>query len=179
VIDPALQRGRLEFLILTAARLSEVTKAKWSEIDFDNRIWTIPASRMKAGNEHRVPLSDRAIAILQALPRQPDNDHVFIGAVERRGLSGLALGKVLVRLDRADLTTHGFRSTFRTWAAERTSYAREVAEQALAHTIGTAVERAYARTSLFDHRRRLMRDWASYCCSRPVEGTVTPLRGRS
>jgi integrase len=176
---PGTSARALEFLILTTARSGEVFKAAWSEIDFNERIWTIPAARMKALKEHRVPLSDRAIELLRDLPREEGNEFIFIGAQQGRGLSHFSLTRVLERLRRADVTVHGFRSTFRTWAAERTAFPREVCEASLAHNIGTAVERAYQRTTLFDHRRRLMAEWASYCYSPPVEGKVMPLRGRS
>ena len=159
----------LEFLILTAARTNEVLGARWSEIDFNNAAWTVPAARMKSGREHKVPLSDRAVAILHSLPREDNNTFVFIGSRERRGLSSMMLWHALTRL-RTGLTVHGFRATFRTWAAERTAYPREVAEQALAHAVGSAVERVYAGTSLFDHRRRLMSEWSRFCCS-PISAT--------
>lgn len=169
----------LEFLILTASRTNEVLGARWSEIDFNNTVWTIPAARMKSGREHKVPLSDRAVEILHSLPREDNNAFVFIGSREGRGLSSMMLWHALTRL-RSGLTVHGFRATFRTWAAERTLYPRELAEQSLAHAIGSQVERAYARTSLFDHRRRLMTEWSKYCCSLPVnKAAVTSLRVRS
>jgi integrase len=167
----------LEFTILTAARSGEVLGAKWSEIDFENRIWTIPASRMKAGREHRVPLSDAAIELLQNLPLENGNDFVFLGG-RGAGLSGAALAAVLKRI-RPDLTVHGFRSSFRDWCDEQTSYPHHVAEQALSHVVGNAVERAYRRSDLFEKRRRLMDEWGKYCSQPASAGEVVPLRGVS
>jgi integrase len=177
--SPGTAARALEFLVLTAARTGEVLGAAWSEIDFEQRTWTIPAARIKTHKEHRVPLSDRAMKPLGDLPREEGNPFVFIGTQQRRGLSHFSLTRVLERLGRTAITVHGFRSCFRTWASERTSYPREVAEQALAHNVGSAIERAYARTTLFDHRRRLMSDWAAYGYSPSVKGRVMPLRGRS
>ena len=172
---PGVPARALEFLILTAARAGEVVGARWSEIDLGAAIWTIPAERMKARREHRVPLSPRALDLLKGLYREDGNPFVFIGG--RGGLAETAMFHLLRRLGRGDITIHGFRSTFRVWAAERTSYPREVAEQSLAHSVGSAVERTYARTTLFDHRRRLMAEWSAYCYGPPVEGAVVPLRG--
>lgn len=154
----------LEFTILTAARTGEVIGALWPEIDTAAKIWTVPASRMKAGREHRVPLSDRAVELLEALPREDDNDHVFIGARKGAGLSNMAM---LELVKGAGFTVHGFRSTFRDWAAETTAYPNHVVEMALAHLIGDKVEAAYRRGDLFEKRRRLMRDWATYCAKTP------------
>lgn len=152
----------LEFTILTAARTGEAIGATWAEFDLDGKAWTIPAKRMKGHREHRVPLSDRAVEILNALPREPDNEHVFIGARKGRGLSNMAMLELL-RGVRDALTVHGFRSTFRDWAAERTSYQNHVVEMALAHAIGDKVEAAYRRGDLYEKRARLMRDWSKYC----------------
>jgi integrase len=162
--DAWLGARALEFAILTAARSGEVRGATWAEIDLQNAVWTIPGERMKAGKEHRVPLSPRAVEILRGLPRQ--SELVFSG---RDGgvLVDSTLRAVLHRLGHSDVTTHGFRATFRTWAAERTNFARELAEQSLAHTVGTAVERAYKRTDMFDQRRRLMEMWSEFC-NRPA-----------
>lgn len=168
----------LEFAILTAARSGEVRGARWAEIDVAERVWTVPAGRMKAGREHRVPLSPAAIALLEALPRFGGVDVVFPSP---RGaeLSDMTLTAVLRRM-KVDVTAHGFRSTFRDWAAERTSYARDVAEMALAHTIGDKVEAAYRRGDLFAKRARLMNDWAKFCATlpAPADSKVTPIRGR-
>jgi len=171
----------LEFAILTATRTGETLKAQWSEIDLDSKMWTLPAARMKAGKEHRVPLSDRARKLLADLPREKGNEHVFIGAKTGRPLSDMSLLMTLRRMGREDLTTHGFRSTFRDWAAEQTAYPNHVVEQALAHTIGDKVEKAYRRGDLFEKRRRLMADWARYCSAPMLEhsatkGAVVPLR---
>jgi len=169
----------LEFTILTAARTGETLGARWTEIDFEEKMWKIPADRMKASREHRVPLSDCAIEILQAMPREAKNPFVFIGA-RRGGLSNRAMAAVLRRMNRDDITVHGFRSTFRDWAAERTNYQNQIVEMALAHVVGNKVEAAYRRGDLLDKRRRLMRDWARYCTSEPqpaeVSGKLVALR---
>jgi integrase len=164
----------LEFAILTATRSGEVLGATWGEVDRDKAVWTIPAGRMKAGKEHRVPLSPRALEILACVEPLPGT-HLFPGA-KGGALSGMAMAMLLRRME-VDVTVHGFRSAFRDWAAECTGYAHEVAEMALAHTIGNKVERAYRRGDLFDKRRRLMDDWASYSASDgPARATVTPIR---
>ena len=151
----------LEFVILTACRSGEARGATWSEIDIKARTWTVPAARMKAGREHRVPLSDAALALLADLPRIVGNDLVF--PAPRGGvLSDMTLGAVLKRLG-VPVTAHGFRSTFRDWCAESTSYPQHVAEMALAHTIGDKVEAAYRRGDLFEKRQRLMTEWADWC----------------
>ncbi len=152
----------LAFTILTAARTGETIGAKWDEIDLVARVWTVPASRMKAGKEHRGPLAPAAVAILEQAAERRENDYVFPGA--RGGaLSNMAFLMLLRRMEHGDLTTHGFRSTFRDWAAERTGFPREVAEQALAHTLPDKVEAAYRRSDLFDKRRKLMEAWARFC----------------
>jgi integrase len=167
----------LEFTILTAARTGETIGATWDEIDLDEATWTVPAERMKADREHRVPLSDRAIEILRNLPREAGNDHVFIGVKAGSGISSIAMYRVLRRL-RPDVVVHGFRSTFSTWAHETTAYAAHVIELCLAHTVGSAVERAYRRGDLFEKRRRLMADWAKHCAAPVKAGAVVPLRGK-
>jgi len=149
----------LEFCILTAARTGEVLGATWGEIDLAARLWTIPGERMKAGAEHRVPLTDRCVEILGEA--KAATTLVFPGP--RGQLSNMALLSVLARMKRDDLTVHGFRSTFRDWAAETTNHPNEVVEMALAHTIGSKVEAAYRRGDLFEKRRRLMDDWAAAC----------------
>lgn len=151
----------LEFAILTAARSGEVRGATWSEIDLRQRLWTIGAARMKAGREHRVPLSDAAVKVLEALPRGGANEPVFVAALGGR-LSDMTLAAVLRRM-KVDAVPHGFRSTFRDWAAERTHYPNEVAEMALAHAVGSKVEAAYRRGDLFEKRIGMMRDWAVFC----------------
>lgn len=163
----------LEFAILTAARSGEVRGARWDEIDMAAAVWTVPAERMKAGKEHRVPLSGVALELLKAMPRMKDNPLVFPAA--RGGmLSDMTLSAVLRRM-KVDAVPHGFRSTFRDWAAERTHYPREVAEMALAHTIGDKVEAAYRRGDLFEKRRRLMDEWASFLARVEQPGAVVPL----
>lgn len=151
----------LEFAILTATRTGEVIGAKWDEFDFNNRVWTIPADRMKARVPHRVPLSTRCIELLQAQPRVADC--AFPGPELEKPLSNMALLATLARMRRDDLTTHGFRSTFRDWAAETTSYPNEVVEMALAHTVKNKAEAAYRRGDMLERRRPLMDDWTSYC----------------
>ena len=164
----------LEFAILTAARSGEVIGATWAEVDMDKVVWTIPADRMKAAKEHRVPLSSRAIAILESL-KPLGSLYLFPGAKGGK-LSSMAMA-MLVRRMKVDATVHGFRSSFRDWAAECTGYAHEVAEMALAHTIENKVERAYRRGDLFDKRRRLMDDWGTYCASDRAAGDkVTPIQ---
>ena len=167
----------LEFTILTAARTGETLGARWTEIDFDEKMWKVPADRMKASREHRVPLSDRAIEILQAMPRETKNPFVFIGS-RRGGLSNMAMAAVLKRMNRDDITVHGFRSTFRDWAAERTNYQNQIVEMALAHVVGNKVEAAYRRGDLFNKRRRLMAEWARYSGSEPMTqaAVITPIR---
>lgn len=163
----------LEFAILTAARTGEAISATWGEIDLPGKMWVIPGSRMKAGREHRVPLSPRAVEIVAAMkklagdgvsPKAP----VFSGAKPGKALSNMAFLMLLRRMKCDDVTAHGFRSTFRDWAAERTGYPSEMAEMALAHAVGSKVEAAYRRGDLFDKRRRMMDDWARFC------GTVQP-----
>jgi integrase len=151
----------LEFAVLTAARSGEVFGARWDEFDLDARVWTVPAARMKAGREHRVPLSARAVEILRAMEQKRFSDLVFPGVKVGRPLSVMALEMVLRRM-KVDVTVHGFRSAFRDWAGERTSFPREVAEAALAHLVGDAVERAYRRGDALEKRRRLMDAWAGF-----------------
>jgi len=153
----------LEFLILTAARSGEVFGADWTEVDLERAIWTVPPARMKAGREHRVPLPTRAVSILKEMEavRQADVQPLFPG---RRGkpLSGMAMEMLLRRMKIEDATVHGFRSSFRDWAAEETPFAREIAEAALAHVVGDATERAYRRGDALERRRQLMQAWADY-----------------
>src|ERR1051325_4305558 len=161
----------LEFAALTAARTGEVLGARWGEFDLAAKVWTVPAKRMKAGREHRVPLSEAALAVLEqvrplALMKDGKPDPaapVFPGPRRALPLSNMAMLMLLRRMKRDDLTAHGFRSTFSDWAAERTAYPREVVEMALAHAIENRVEAAYRRGDLFDKRRRLMDAWAQYC----------------
>jgi integrase len=171
----------LEFTILTAARTGEVLGAQWDEIDLTTRTWTVPGGRMKAGREHRVPLSDEAVEILKTLPREKGNPFVFVGP-RAGGLSNMAMATVLRRMDRADTTVHGFRSTFRDWAAESTAYPNHVVEMALAHTVGNKVEAAYRRGDLLAKRQRLAADWAKYCSrggAAQQERAVVPIRAEN
>jgi integrase len=157
----------LEFVILTLARTGEAIGSKWSEFDFAAKLWRVPAERMKAGKEHVVPLSDRAIEILTKLPRT--GDFVFEGARAGRPLSNTAMLMLLRRMGRSDLTVHGFRSSFRDWAGETTAHPREVIEHALAHRLKDKAEAAYARGDLLAKRTRMMRDWSRYCGTAPGE----------
>jgi integrase len=173
----------LEFAVLTTARTGEVLGARWGEIDWTAKVWTVPADRMKAGREHRVPLSDAALSVLEAmrpfaLARDGNPDSaapIFPGPRRALPMSNMTMLMLLRRMGRDDLTAHGFRSTFSDWAAERTAYPREVVEMALAHAIENRVEAAYRRGDLFEKRRRLMADWARFC-EAPPAGTVVPLR---
>lgn len=165
----------LEFSILTVARSGEVRGAMWAEFDLEGRVWTVPAERMKAGKEHRVPLSKEAVALLKALPRLEDCEYVF-PAPKGGKLSDMALTAVLRRMERADLTQHGFRSTFRDWAGETTAYPREVIEHALAHQLKDKAEAAYQRGDLLAKRARLMVDWAKYCgLTKAAAGSVVAI----
>jgi integrase len=162
----------LEFAILTAARTGEVIGARWDEVDFAERLWTIPSERMKAGKEHRVPLPVGALAILEELHKVRQGDFLFPGGRAGRPISNMAMTMTLRRMGRGGLTVHGFRSTFRDWASERTGFPAEVAEMALAHTVADAVERAYRRGDLFQKRRQLMDAWARFCTAVPATGKV-------
>ena len=166
----------LEFVILTAARSGEVRGATWAEIDLVAKVWTAPAGRMKAGKEHRVPLSEPALALLAALPRMAATDLVFPAA--RGGmLSDMTLSAVLRRMG-VPAVPHGFRSTFRDWASERTNYPRDVAEMALAHAIGDKVEAAYRRGDLFEKRVLMMADWAQFLARAETKGKVIDLQSK-
>jgi integrase len=166
----------LEFLILTAARSGETLGARWDEIDLDARMWVVPPERMKMRRQHRVPLSDRAVEILTALPR--DGEFVFFGSRASR-LPHTALDALLERLGyRGRTTVHGLRSSFRDWCSERTNVASPIIEMSLAHVVGSATERAYARSDLIDQRRRLMENWARFVSTEPTEAAeVVPIRG--
>lgn len=166
----------LEFAILTAARTGEVIGATWGEIDLTTNTWVVPKDRMKARREHRVPLSPAASALLEKLPRE--GDFVFPGGRKGTPISNMAMTTVLRRMERAGITVHGFRSTFRDWAAETTGYPNHVVEMALAHVIANKVEAAYRRGDLFEKRRRLMADWARYCLrhGKPSAENVVTIR---
>jgi integrase len=178
----AVAARALEFLTLTAARTGEVIGARWNEIDLLDKVWTVPAARMKAHRDHRVPLSSRAVAILdemQAIRLGDDrNAYVFPGPMLGRPLSNMVFLMLLRRMGRVDLTVHGFRSTFRDWAAERTNYPNHVVEMALAHAVSDKVEQAYRRGDLFEKRRRVMQQWATFCYTMPfpLVGKVVILR---
>jgi integrase len=166
----------LEFAILTVARTGEVIGAKWSEINLAERLWTIPAERMKAGKEHRAPLSDAALAILEQMQEIRQNNYVFLGGKARRPLSNMAFLMLLRRMGRGDLTTHGFRSTFSDWCSERTNFASEVREMALAHTVSDKLEAAYRRGDLFQKRRQVMDAWARFATTTPtIAAEVVPI----
>lgn len=154
--------------MLTTTRTSETLGARWSELDLDNRVWTIPAERMKARRAHRVPLTSDSVVILNILHEVRRGEFIFPGAKLGRPLSQMALLMLLRRLGYAHVTVHGFRSTFRDWAAECTSHPREVAEMALAHVPSNKVESAYFRSDLFHKRRQLAEDWAAFCFSLAV-----------
>jgi integrase len=171
----------LEFAILTASRTGEVLGATWDEFDFQSKTWTIPAARMKGRRDHRVPLSAAAVAVLErARGVGQDSRHAFPNPGGGRPLSNMAMLRVLERMNRHELTAHGFRSTFRDWTSERTEFPREVAEAALAHVSGDKTEQAYRRGDLFDKRRRLMEAWSEFCGKpSPASATVVPLRAAS
>ncbi len=167
----------LELLILTTTRTIEIIAARWPEFDLDSATWVIPPERVKTQKEHRVPLSLQAVKLLRSLEdtRIDGEDFVFPWRLGKH-LSNNSLLTLLERMGRDDITGHGFRSTFRDWAAETTNYPREVCEMALAHAVGTAVEAAYRRGDLFEKRRRLMSDWAKYCDKVRESGKVLPLK---
>ncbi len=168
----------LRFTVLTAARTGETIGATWAEIDLAAKVWTIPGARMKAGREHRVPLTDDALVILcTMLPAKPEkgDGFVFPGRAKGAPLSNMSMTAVMRRMELGDLTVHGFRSTFRQWVGDHTTVAREVAEAALAHSLKDKTEAAYARNDLFDRRRELMEAWAAFCATAQVKsGAATP-----
>ena len=163
----------LEFTILTAARTGEVLGAKWSEIDLAGRLWTVPGERMKAGRPHRVPLSDRAVSILLEMRGARSGNYIFLGQKAHKPLSGMAMAMLLRRMCIGDVTVHGFRSSFKDWCAEATSFPNELSEAALAHVVGDRVERAYRRGDALDRRRELMEAWAAFL-SGCVDGNIAP-----
>lgn len=156
-----------EYCILNATRTSETLGMRWTEFDEKAGLWTVPAERMKAGRDHRIPLSKRSVQILGKMQELRVSDFVFPGGVKDRPLSSMVFLMLLRRLGRNDITAHGFRSTFRDWAAERTDFPNEVVEMALAHTINNKVEAAYRRGDLFEKRRQLAEAWAEFCASAP------------
>jgi len=160
--DDCVAARALELLILTAARTNEIAKAQWREIDLQNRIWIIPAERMKANREHRIPLSESAVSILRALPKT-GSKHVFEGRRPESAMSNMAMLMLLRRMGRSDITVHGFRTSFRTWGSEETDHSDKCLELSLAHVNRDKVEAAYQRGDLLAKRRQLMEDWAAYC----------------
>ena len=168
----------LEFIILTAVRDSEARKARWEEIDFEAKVWTVPAERMKAKKEHKVPLSGAAMRVLRRMEEEREDEWVFPGAIKDQPISSV-LKCLQTDMGRRDITVHGFRSTFRDWASEQTNFSNEVAEMALAHTIGDKVEAAYRRGDLFEKRRRLMDAWAKYCEAPKATGEVVPMQRKT
>jgi integrase len=166
----------LEFLILTAARSGEVRGARWKEIDVAHAVWTVPAERIKGGREHRVPLSEPALAVLHEMREFGTEGFVFPGLKDGSALSDVALARAVDAAGGNGATVHGMRSTFRDWCAEARNYPRELAEAALAHVLSNKVEAAYQRGDLLERRRRLMADWATFCAKPMVVGAVVPLR---
>jgi integrase len=152
----------LEFAILTATRSGEALAARWDEIDMDGKVWTVPPGRTKAAREHRVPLSDRTLAILKEMDAGRTGEYVFPGQRPGRPLSNMAF-ELLLRRAKSDYTAHGFRSSFRDWAGNETHFPRELAEHALAHVIGDKAEQAYRRSDALTRRRELMNAWARHC----------------
>jgi integrase len=168
----------LELAILTAARSGEVRGADWEEFDLSEATWTIPASRMKAKREHRVALNEQAVAVLMATPKAERTGLVFPNS-KGTPLSDMTLTAVLRRMGQTSITVHGFRSTFRDWCSERTNYPRDVAEMALAHTIGNKVEAAYRRGDLFEKRQRMMREWGKFATTIQPAAKVTPIQSKT
>jgi integrase len=168
--QPGVAARALEFTILTAARTNETIGAMTNEINTREKLWTVPASRMKAKREHRVPLSERALAILA---EAVEDKFIFVGGKAGRPLSNMAMTEVLRRMGRDDITVHGFRSTFRDWAAERTNFPNEMVEMALAHAVSDKVEAAYRRGDMFEKRRRLMQQWATFCMAAPLRQSAS------
>lgn len=170
--EPGISARALEFTILCTVRTGETLGCQWSEIDLDAKAWTIPGSRMKAGAQHRVPLTPRVIEILREMKSlESDSPYVFPGARAGQPLSNMAMLQTLKRMKVDHVTVHGFRATFKTWARERTSFARELAEEALAHVNPNRVEQAYVRGDLLEKRRKLMEAWAGFCSQATIEKT--------
>jgi integrase len=157
----AMSANALRFTCLTGSRTSEVLGMRWNEINFDARLWTCPIERMKTGEEHRVPLTDEMLSIIEPLQAMK-SDYVFEGQKRHKPLSNMSMLMLLRRMNVEDVTVHGFRSTFRDWASETTNVPREIAEMSLSHRVGSDVERAYARSDLLDKRRILMSDWSAF-----------------
>jgi integrase len=169
----------LELCILTAARSGEILGMRWSEIDFDNKIWTVPANRMKAGREHRVPLSSPATAILRHLERMKIGDFVFPGQARGKPLSNMGMEMMLRRMKVDHATVHGFRSSFRDWAGNVSNFPRELIETALAHVIGDKAEQAYRRRDALEKRRLLMDEWAAFCAAQEIAKVEYPAASKN
>lgn len=169
----------LEFTILCASRTGEVLEARWDEIDSAGKVWTIPASRMKAGLEHRVPLSPPAMEVLSQAEAIRTSDYIFPGPRHGKPLSNMALAMLMRRLKASSFTVHGFRSSFRDWAGEKTTFPREVAEAALSHVVGDETERAYRRGDALEKRRKMMTSWAGYLAARSSGGRVVQIPMKS
>jgi integrase len=163
----AMSSKALMFTCLTGSRTSEVLGMRWEEIDFEAQLWTCPEERMKNDEEHRVPLTDEMLAIIEPL-KAMKSEYVFEGQKRHKPLSNMSMLMLLRRMNVEDVTVHGFRTTFRVWASEQSSVAREVAEKSLSHLVGSNVERAYARSDLLDKRRVLMNAWSNFVCGRDV-----------
>lgn len=170
----AVSARALEFVILTACRAGEALGARWDEMDLEAKVWTIPADRMKSGKEHRVPLSARAVEIVEGMKASRIGPFVFPGQKPDRPMWHMSFDNLMSRMEVTGVTTHGFRSTFRDWAGEVSSYPRELAEAALAHVVGDQTERAYARGDALEKRRAMMEAWAKFCAG--DSGNVQPLR---
>lgn len=177
--QPGTAARAVEFIILTAARTSEVLRAERDEFDLTSKVWTVPGQRMKAGREHRVPLSPRALELIRTAVADPDSPFVFQGAREGQPLSTMSGLMLLRRMGYGEFTVHGFRSTFRSWAAAQTNFPREVAEAALAHQLPDKVEASYQRSDVLEKRVRLMQAWADYCARPLAPGAVVELNPRS
>jgi integrase len=179
--EVGIAASALELTILCASRTNEIISASWSEFDLEKCVWTIPASRMKSGKEHRVSLSTAAMRVLErlCLQRAASDEFVFAGRRRSQPMSNMAMAKVMERLEQDAFTVHGFRSSFRDWAAERTDYPREVVEMALAHSITNEVEAAYRRGDLFEKRKRLMDSWSQFLLAAPDSQRVVPLRSQA
>jgi integrase len=180
MVDLRQQEGvaalALEFAILTAARSGEVIGARWIELNMAERLWTVPRERMKAGREHRVPLSDAAMSIVEKMAAIRTSDFVFPGQRSGQPIGVVGLFYKLGQMGRRDLTVHGFRSSFRDWVAERTAFPAEVAEMALAHAVADKVEAAYRRGDLFEKRRQLSDAWAKFCARPALPAEIVPIR---
>jgi integrase len=172
--DDNIGARALEYCILTATRTAETLGARWPEIDLEGKVWTIPAARMKTAREHRVPLSERAVAILEGLVPLRTCEFIFPSPRGPKPLSHVVMQRVLARMEVKGATTHGFRSAFRDWAGNETHAPREIAEAALAHAVGNQVEQAYRRGDALEKRRTLMDAWAQYCESNEVPALSTP-----